>query len=211
PDDTSSTVTGTADDVEITTFAGASTGTVTLSGDFTLTYTFTNKSNGSENWENFVVEVFSSDGIYVTVRADNYGWLANQTDSSDTITFGDGLDEDGWAAWNAAMAAGSECTVTIEREGTNITITYESGGATFTANAYVSEFEDADLTIHLTGENVTLSNISYAYTLASASTVTTEPTSPQTGYAIASLSILAVVSGAVLAATGAMKKRNKRE
>ncbi len=184
---------------------------MTLSGDFTLTYTFTNKSNGSENWENFVVEVFSGDGIYVTVRADNYGWLANQTDSSDTITFGDGLTEDEWAAWNAAMAAGSECTVTIEREGTNITITCECGGATFTANAYVSEFEDADLTIHLTGENVTLSNVSYAYTLASASTVTTEPTSPQTGYAIASLSILAVVSGAALTVTGAMKKRNKRE
>ncbi|MCD7832046.1 MAG: hypothetical protein LUI01_07285, partial [Firmicutes bacterium] len=81
------------------------------------------------------------------------------------------------------------------------------GGRMFTANACVAEFENAELTVHLTGENVNLSTVSYAYTLASTSTVPDEPVSPQTGYAIASLSILAVVSGAALAVTGVSKKK----
>ncbi|MCD7944314.1 MAG: hypothetical protein LUH43_05440, partial [Clostridia bacterium] len=62
--------------------------------------------------------------------------------------------------------------------------------------------------VHLTGENVNLSTVSYAYTMASGNTSQDEPTtSPQTGYAIASLTILAVVSGAAIAVTSAMKKR----
>ncbi|MCD7944576.1 MAG: hypothetical protein LUH43_06830, partial [Clostridia bacterium] len=61
--------------------------------------------------------------------------------------------------------------------------------------------------VHLTGENVNLSTVSYAYTLASTSTVPDEPTSPKTGYAIASLSILAIVSGAAIVVTGVSKKK----
>ncbi|MCD7783670.1 MAG: hypothetical protein LUI15_07280, partial [Firmicutes bacterium] len=101
----------------------------------------------------------------------------------------------------------SECTVTVEKDGANITIICECGGRMFTANACVAEFEDAELTVHLTGENVNLSTVSYAYTMASSNTSQDEPTSPQTGYAIASLSILAVVSGAALAVTGVSKKK----
>ncbi len=193
---TSGSGTGTADDVTITSFAEASTGTLEFSNDFSLTYTFTNTSTGSNNWDNFIVEVFNSDGVYTTVRADNYGWLANQTDTADTITFGEGLDDDGWTAWREAMAAGSECTVTVVKEGTTVTITSVCGGATFTATAVVSEFADADLTVHLTGENVNLTSVAYTYTTASGT-----ETAPQTGFSFVVLGVVALASGTAVVAT----------
>ncbi|MCD8120096.1 MAG: hypothetical protein LUE29_11595, partial [Lachnospiraceae bacterium] len=106
---------GTADDVTITTGFTANTGNITLSGDFKLTYTFTNVSTGSSSWENFIVEMFNENYVYVDVRADNYGWLANTTSAADTFSVGTGLDS--WTDWLAATQSGMDFTVTVVRTG----------------------------------------------------------------------------------------------
>ncbi len=53
-------------------FLTASTSPLELEGDFDLIYTFHNESNGTGNWNNFVIEVKTADDQAdgVTFRAD---------------------------------------------------------------------------------------------------------------------------------------------
>lgn len=155
---------GSSEDVTITTGFSSNTGSVTLSGDFTLTYTFYNKSSGSKNWENFVLEMVSN-GVYLDVRADNYGWTTLD-DADNGVTYLDfGTGSSDWDAWNAAMAEGQLCTVTVIRTDTSITVTTTANGETFTAkNTDTVYAADEELTIYITGEACTIRDVLYMYT-----------------------------------------------
>ena len=65
----------TADKLSVEAGFSANSGNETISGDFDVQYTFTNKTKSTEsNWFNFIIEVFDSNGG-ITDRADNYGWF----------------------------------------------------------------------------------------------------------------------------------------
>ena len=76
---------------------------------------FTNYTNGQNNWNNFVVVLCSSDGSkeYAVVRADNYGWGAGYEGNANLKTSGGQAD---WGAWLAAMN-GAKCTAQIVNNG----------------------------------------------------------------------------------------------
>lgn len=162
-------------------FSG-NTGTVTISGDFTLTYMFYNKSNGTDYWDNFILEMVSG-GVYLDVRADNYAWIGVGTDvtanENDTVTVGDGSDD--WTAWNTAMANGQLCTVKIVKSGTSVTVTTTANEETFTATANVEEYgDDAEISIYLTGQNCAISDVLYIYSCNSDSDTGSNLTSSAT-------------------------------
>ncbi len=185
------TVSGTSEDVTITSAFSVYTGEVTLSGDFELTYTFHNVGNLSDDaysWNNYIVEMHTADAVSTTnegmyvfldVRSDNYGWWAYVADGTEDIQFTSTdvpEDDDAWAAWVEAMKEGVDVTVTIVRSGNTVTVTSTAAGYTFVAVATTEDFEDQDLVIYLTGEQCELTNVSYTYKLTGEETTEDEAT-----------------------------------
>ncbi len=78
----------------------------------TFVTSFTNYTNGQNNWNNFVVVLCSSDGSkeYAVVRADNYGW----GDGYAACTTSGGQSD--WGAWLKAMD-GAKVTVAVTNNG----------------------------------------------------------------------------------------------
>ena len=66
----------TVKDLDIGDAFTANTGDEDVSGNFQLVYKFTNKSVGTNNWDNYIVEIFDGAGQYISTRADNFGWFA---------------------------------------------------------------------------------------------------------------------------------------
>ena len=170
----------TADDVTVSSFLGDSTGVVTLTGDFDVTYTFNNVGNLDEannNYTNFVVRLIDESSNDLFFRADNWSWLYNpettityycDNTASDksTIDWYTHTDYDGdWSTWLSAMSAGYDCTVNLSRSGNLITAVMDCGGATFTISANPDFFGDT-VTVYLTGEQCELSNVSITGTAA---------------------------------------------
>ena len=78
----------------------------------TFVSTFTNYSNGANNWNNFVVVLCKADNTeYAVVRADNYGWGDGY--AACTPLCDNGGD---WAAWLAAMD-GAKVTTYVTNNG----------------------------------------------------------------------------------------------
>ena len=69
-------------DLAVTTFFNEKTDAVELRDGDTYTFKFTNKSAGTNNWENFIMAITGAAGEYYTgsseeiliIRADNWGW-----------------------------------------------------------------------------------------------------------------------------------------
>ena len=82
-----------------TAFWGAHSDNIKVGPKETFVSSFTNYTNGQNNWNNFVVVLCSSDGSkeYAVVRADNYGW----GDGYAACTPSGGQSD--WAAWLKAM------------------------------------------------------------------------------------------------------------
>ena len=78
----------------------------------TYTRSFVNYTNGSANWNNFLVVLTNQDGTteYSVLRADNYGWGAGY----DACTPSGGQSD--WVAWLAAMD-GAKVTVSVTNNG----------------------------------------------------------------------------------------------
>ena len=140
----------------------ANTGDETISGNFDVQYTFTNKTKGSDNWNNFIIEVFDSNGG-ITDRADNYGWFygAHENDSSSHAW---GTLDFTWEEFNKSMKDAS-VSVDVSRRDKIVTISY-----TITDNADLSKVYnmkdtvtftslDDSVSMHITGEKVDLSDI----------------------------------------------------
>ena len=140
----------------------ANTGDEKISGNFDVQYTFTNKTKGSDNWNNFIIEVFDSNGG-ITDRADNYGWFygAHENDSSSHAW---GTLDFTWEEFNKSMKDAS-VSVDVSRRDKIFTISY-----TITDNADLSKVYkmkdtvtftslDDSVSMHITGEQVDLSDI----------------------------------------------------
>ena len=152
----------TASDLSIVAFCSANTGNETISGDFDIQYTFTNKTTGSKNWDNFIIEIFDSKGG-VRDRADNWGWLTGDYAADGSEHTWDDINFD-WPTFNASMK-NANVVVDVSRRGEVVTISYTITDNTDTSKVYklkdtvkFATLEDT-VTMHLTGENVDLSNI----------------------------------------------------
>ena len=95
-----------------TPFWGAHSDNFLVGPKETFVTSFTNYTNGQNNWNNFVVVLCSSDGSkeYAVVRADNYGW----GDGYAACTPSGGQSD--WAAWLKAMD-GAKVTVAVTNNG----------------------------------------------------------------------------------------------
>ena len=99
-------------------FWGAHSEAVKVAPYETVVTTFTNYTNGSANWNNFITILASQDGgtEYGVLRADNWGWgtgWAGEELSSKCSPSGGQSD---WAAWLAAMD-GAKVTVYVTNNG----------------------------------------------------------------------------------------------
>ena len=116
------------------------TDAVELKSCDTYTFTFHNKSTGSNNWENYVMAVIgeigydyvdSSDEVLI-VRADAWGWGGGKSDfmapdfnTENSLVFTSNIDD--WNAWNELMASGADCKVTLSRNGDALVYTAVMG------------------------------------------------------------------------------------
>ena len=94
-------------------FWSAHTENIKVEPGETFVTTFTNYSNGVDNWNNFVVVLCSADGAteYGVVRADNYGWGGGY--AACTPVMEEGRD---FGAWKAAMN-GAKVTTYVTNNG----------------------------------------------------------------------------------------------
>ena len=158
------------DSVTITGFKTETAESVKLIDGASVTFNFRNKSNGDENWFNFIFDITNvniNDGVnnIVTIRADNYAWgdPATYYDRSNGTLVGMNDTPDEWANWLAAAQAGVDVEVTITKNGNTInyqaTIGEDGKGNTMTLTSKIPLPEE--ITVNLTGERCVLSNISY--------------------------------------------------
>ncbi len=151
---------------------GANTGKEYLTGDFDVTYSFHNVSNGTQAYQNFIVELrdetegAATKGNCWDLRADNYGWMwtpnSNVGFNSITHKVPDGfMDGDNWASvFVPYMQQGQDCTINIIRSGNDFTITAAIGEQfefTYSINFEVG----SSVSVLLTGEQCTLTNIKF--------------------------------------------------
>lgn len=164
-------------------YGTANSGDEAMTGDFELVYTFTNKTqDASTNWFNYGVEVHNGVGGFISTRADNYGWLANDwnTDGS-VMSWGDGAES--WDDFREVMKDAS-VKVTVKREGNTVTVANDITGNADSSKKYnfVCTCAMANLPetvyVHLTGEKVDLSDIKAELKAEAEPTAapTTEPT-----------------------------------
>ncbi len=154
----------TADSVNIVGgYGSANSGDESITGDFEVEYSFTNKTNNaSEAWFNYGIEIFSN-GNYISTRADNFGWFAgNWNGDGSSMTWGDGLAS--WDDFKNSMKNAS-VKVTIKREDQKVTVINNivdnndsSKTYKFTATCEMKNLPNT-ISMHLTGEQVSLSNI----------------------------------------------------
>ena len=95
-----------------TPFWGAHTDNIKINPGETFVSTFTNYTNGANNWNNFCVVLCSADGSteYAVVRADNFGWGTGYDACTHEGNQGD------WATWLAAMD-GAKVTLAVTNNG----------------------------------------------------------------------------------------------
>ena len=116
-------------------YGTANSGDEAMTGDFELVYTFTNKTqDASTNWFNYGVEVHNGVGGFISTRADNYGWLANDwnTDGS-VMSWGDGAES--WDDFREVMKDAS-VKVTVKREGNTVTVANDITGNADSSKKY---------------------------------------------------------------------------
>lgn len=90
---------------------GAHSENIKVGPNETFVSSFTNYSNGANNWNNFVVVLCKADNSeYAVVRADNYGWGNGYAACTPVGTQGD------WGAWLAAMD-GAKVTTYVTNNG----------------------------------------------------------------------------------------------
>lgn len=140
-------------------FGSANSGNEKMTGDFNINYTFTNKTKGTNNWDNFVFEL--TDGTnWQTLRADAFA--LTQALGNTTWT---GAPTD-WAPFKADMQDAT-VTVCVSRQEdiieVNMHVVGNTTNNTYDIKAVVEGTNIADtLYMHITGENVEISNIKLA-------------------------------------------------
>lgn len=163
-------------DADITGAFTPNTGDETVTGDFDVTYTFNNASyDTSANWNNFAVEVFGT-GVGITARADMYAWGYNGLTLDNATIQWTGYP-DNWETWAAGMD-NAEVTVNVKRTSNVLTLTYDIVGSNGYTSHIVGQLPEIDLPdtlgVHLTGEKVKLSNVTFTRNTETPAPETTE-------------------------------------
>lgn len=158
--------TSTKKDISIDNFLSVNSGDESLTGDFKVKYTFTNKTkNSTLNYDNYVAVIYSGDE-HAWVRADNFVLLGGTWEKDGSaVTYGNApADDNEWAEFREVMKD-ANVTVTIERSGQRLTITNDIVSNSDSNKTYqfieVCKMKNLPDTVnvHMSGEYVDLSNI----------------------------------------------------
>lgn len=161
-------------DLNVTAFFGAKTNAVEFKSGDTYTFTFNVKSNGTNNWENFVLAIadvadtanYPDPGLpheVLVIRADNWGWGGDLSDfeapdaaDGNKLAFDTNID---WDKWLEFAKAGFDVKIDLTRNGN--TITYKATMGDYYVNLTATSGKDLpeDLYVFLTGENCDLKDI----------------------------------------------------
>ncbi len=158
-------------DLSVSGFFAERTNAVELKSGEQYTFTFDNQSNGSNNWENFVMAVTGAVGAdYVdagqeifVVRADSWGWGGGMSDfvapnaaEGNKLAFTN--DVANWDDWAPAMQAGVSCEVNIGRQGDTLIYNAKIGEYTVSTSATSGVALPESCYVFFTGENCDLTN-----------------------------------------------------
>ena len=158
-------------DLNVTNFFGEKTDAVELKDGDSYTFTFKNKSNGTNNYENYVLAVTGAigddytgaDQEIVVIRADNWGWGGGMSDfaapdaaDGNKLAFETDID---WNAFESDCQAGVDVEVTLSRDGNTIIYDAKIGNYSdkLTATSGVALPESAYA--FFTGENCDITGI----------------------------------------------------
>lgn len=180
-------------DLTVTTFFTEKTDFVPFKDGADYTFKFKNKSNGTNNWENYVLCVTSASSAdkkgtaedeALVIRADNWGWGGSLSDfvapdqTGNPLTFTTDITD--WSTWPTEMAAGVDCVVNIARSGNKITYSATVGTHTFSMEATSGVDLPADLYLFFTGENCNLTGFSTTVNTSGTTTASTTASSSAT-------------------------------
>lgn len=200
----------------VSTFFNEKTNTVPFKSGDTYTFTFSAKSNGTNNWDNFVLAIgdvadtanYPENGLpheALVIRADSWGWGGELSDFVDPNTDGNKLAFEtniDWDKWVDFAKAGYDVTIKLTRNGNTITYNATMGEYYVKLTATSGKDLPDDLYVFLTGENCELTGIT-----ATPAAKTTPKPNPNTGvaapYAVAALAVVSAAAVAVL------KKKSK--
>ena len=154
----------------VTSFFGNKTEFTALKNGETLTYSFTNTSNGSNNWDNFVMAVANADADsyagadneVIVIRADAWGWGGGASDfvapdgEGNALTFETDANFD---EWQTKMKEGADVNLTIALDGN--TLNYKATIGEYNVSLSATSGVDLPDTLYVffTGENCKLTNI----------------------------------------------------
>lgn len=141
-------------------FRTAGSGFEKVTGDFCITYHFTNKTKGTKNYENFIFELTDGNDKFTTLRADAYGW-GNLHDGDNQLSWS-GAPSD-WASFPEDMKD-ADVTVTASRSGKEIEVKYHIAAKSEKVYDMAVKCTSAagfpeTLFARITGEKVEVSNI----------------------------------------------------
>ncbi len=175
-------------DLTVTDFFKEKTDFVELKSGDSYTFKFNNKSNGTENFNNYVMAVTGAIGDAYTgaeqevliVRADNWGWGGGMSDfvapdkEGNKLVFETNVED--WAAWKAAAQAGFDCEITIKRDGNTLTYDAKTGDSTFKTTATSGVALPETCYVFFTGEKCSLTGFTTTKAGASNPNPNPEPT-----------------------------------
>ena len=163
-------------DLTVTNFFGEKTDMVELKGDGTCTFKLHNVSNGTNNWDNYILAIVGETGAAYTgadqevliIRADKWAWGGGYSDfGADAETISANFESDiNWDSFESEMQAGVDVNFTLTREGN--TLTYNAKIGNYNVSYKGTSAKDLPETLYffLTGENCTLSSIAAETTAA---------------------------------------------
>lgn len=161
-------------DLNVTAFFGAKTNAVEFKSGDTYTFTFNVKSNGTNNWDNFVLAIADvadtaaypengADHEVLVIRADSWGWGGGLSDfvapdaaDGNKLAFDTNVD---WDKWLEFAKAGFDVKIDLTRNGNTITYKATMGDYYVNLTATSGKALPEDLYVFFTGENCDLKNI----------------------------------------------------
>lgn len=215
----------------VTGFFNEKTDAIEIKDGESYTISFHNKSNGSNNYENFVLAIVGEVGDAYTgadqevliVRADAWGWGGGYSDlvapdgSGNALAFESDVN---WDTWGTEMGAGVDVVINLKKSGNTITYDAKVGAYSIKTTATSGKALPDTVYAFLTGENVELTNIKTVKNGAAAPAPdntnaaapgNTNATTPNKGTPDTGVEGVAVVAGIAIVAAGAIVVAKKRK
>ena len=185
------------DDVNATGWWVDHTASVEIAEGTTVTFTFTNTTNSDagDQWDAPIYVVYTADEAfaggadlsstsgyteYFVGRADAYGWDSADGNTNAGLNLGSfSIDStvDDFTAWLSELMNGVNCTLTASMSNSVLTVVFEVNGVKST---YTYTTDGSTIYISLSGEECTLTNISYEVETSTTSSTTTTTTTDTT-------------------------------